>query len=199
MSPIFINNFLPNQIFNLVNSYCIIKYSNLKTFKIDDQSNSLIGQYGDPLMETLLDMSTPVIEKNVGKNLFPTYSYFRIYDKLSDLKVHTDRDSCEYTVALCVGADPKEIPYNIYIGEENDNSDYKYKSKEKNLSLQIENKFKMLPNDALIFQGTDKYHWREECIHDHYMTVFLHYVDQNGEYSELKFDGRTMLGQLKTK
>ena len=166
MSPIFINNFLPNQIFNLVNSYCIIKYSNLKTFKIDDQSNSLIGQYGDPLMETLLDMSTPVIEKNVGKNLFPTYSYFRIYDKLSDLKVHTDRDSCEYTVALCV---------------------------------QIENKFKMLPNDALIFQGTDKYHWREECIHDHYMTVFLHYVDQNGEYSELKFDGRTMLGQLKTK
>lgn len=197
IQPIFINNFLPQQIFNLVNSYCIIKYSNLKSYDIDDQSNSLVREYADSLMETILDMSTPVIEKNVGKSLFPTYSYFRIYDKLSDLKVHTDRPSCEYTVALCVGSDPKEIPYNIYIGEENNLSDYKYKSDEKILPLQIEHKFAMLPNDALLFQGTNKYHWREECIHDHYMTVFLHYVDQNGEYSDHKFDNRNMLGEKK--
>ena len=52
----------------------------------------------------------------------------------------------------------------------------------------------MLPNNALIFKGIDKIHWREYCKHDHFMTVFLHYVDQNGKYAEHKFDKRDMLG-----
>jgi hypothetical protein len=29
------------------------------------------------------------------------------------------------------------------------------------------------------------------------MTVFLHYVDQDGEYAEHKFDKRDMLGEKK--
>jgi hypothetical protein len=75
----------------------------------------------------------------------------------------------------------------------------KYSDETKNVPLEIEGKFEMLPNNALIFQGTDKFHWREECIHDHFITVFLHYVDQNGDFSNHKFDKRTMLGQPKTK
>lgn len=199
IQPIFIKEFLPQQIFNIINNYCIIKYSNANHINLDPQSRSLIKEYSDPLMETILDMSTPVIEKNVGKSLFPTYSFFRIYDKLSDLKVHLDRPSCEYTVALCLGADPKDVPYNIFLGKENSKSDYKYSDETKNVPLEIEGKFEMLPNNALIFQGTDKFHWREECIHDHFITVFLHYVDQNGDFSNHKFDERTMLGQPKTK
>ena len=84
MEPLFIKDFLPQQIFNFVQSYCLIKYGNLKHFKgsVDTQSNSLIGEYSDFVMETLMDLSTPVIEQNTKKNLHPTYTYFRIYDKL---------------------------------------------------------------------------------------------------------------------
>ncbi len=196
MEPIFIKEFLPKQILNLAYSYSIIKFSNQRNFDIDDQTNSLIGQHGDFFMETLMDMSTPVIEQNVGKNLFPTYSYFRIYDKGSDLKIHTDRPSCEYTVALCLGADPVDKPYEIFVGEEDETSDYKYYNNENEYKrYRIDHKFPMVPNNAVIFKGMDKIHWREICTHDHFMTVFLHYVDQEGPYKEYKFDKREMLGQ----
>ena len=198
MQPIFVKDFLPQQILNLTYSYSLIKYSNLKHFRIDTQTNSLIGEYSDYLMETLMDMSIPVVEQNVGKKLWPTYSYFRIYDKGSDLKVHTDRPSCEYTVALCLGADPVNVPYEIFVGEEDETSDYKYYEEEGGefRRLKINNKFSMLPNNALIFQGMDKLHWRETCTHDHFITVFLHYVDQEGPYKEHKFDKRSMIGAV---
>jgi len=60
--PIFIKEFLPTDILNVTYSYCILKYSAQKKFEIDSQSSSLIGEYGDPLMETILDMSTSVIK-----------------------------------------------------------------------------------------------------------------------------------------
>jgi len=196
MEPIFIKEFLPKQILNLAYSYCIIKYSNTKNFKIDNQTNSLIGEYGDFFMETLLDMSTSVVENNVKKNLWSTYSYFRIYDKGSDLSIHKDRPSCEYTVALCLGADPINKPYEIFIGEEDNTSDYKYYDELKNWNrYRIDHKYPMVPNNAVIFKGMDKIHWREMCTHDHFITVFLHYVDQEGPYKEFKFDKRQMLGE----
>lgn len=195
MKPLFIKEFLPNQIFNLCHSYLLIKYSNTNKFNLDTQTNSLVTEYADFLMETLMDLSTPVVEQNVGKKLWPTYSYFRIYDRGDDLKIHKDRHSCEYTVALCLGADPMDKPYEIFLGEEDENSDYKYFDDKNNYNrYRIDHKFSMLPNNALIFKGMEKIHWREICNHDHFMTVFLHYVDQEGPYSKYKFDERPMLG-----
>ena len=75
VEPIFIKDFFPKQILDLTYSYCVIKYSNLKKFDLDTQTNSLISEHGDYFMETLLASSTPVIEQNVGKKLFPTYSF----------------------------------------------------------------------------------------------------------------------------
>ena len=197
MQPIFIKEFLPQQILNLAYSYSIIKFSNEKQLMkdFDIQSNSLIGVYSDYLMETLMDLSTPVVEQNVNKKLWPTYSYLRIYDKDSDLKIHIDRPSCEYTVALCLGADPIDQPYEIFVGEEDETSDYKYYDKKGEYKrYRIDHKFSMIPNNAVIFKGMDKIHWREMCKHDHFMTVFLHYVDQEGPYKEFKFDKRDSLG-----
>ena len=195
MQPIFIKEFLPKQILDLIYSYTIIKFSDQKKFKHDLQTSSIVGEVSDYLMETLLATSNPVIEQNLNKKLFPTYSYFRIYDKGSDLKIHKDRPSCEYTVALCLGADPVDKPYEIFIGEEDEESDYKYYDKDgKYNRYKIQHKFSMLPNTALIFKGIEKKHWRETCHHDHFMTVFLHYVDQEGPFKEWKFDKREMLG-----
>ena len=197
MQPIFIKEFLPQQILNLIYSYSVLKFSNQRKFNIiEGQSSSLIYEHGDYLMETLMDMSTPVVEQNVQKKLWPTYSYFRIYDKGSDLKIHKDRESCEYTVALCLGADPIDTPYEIFIGEEDETSDYKYYDlKNRNFNrYRIDHKFPMLPNNAVIFKGMDKIHWREICTHDHFITVFLHYVHQEGPYKEFKYDKRDSLG-----
>ena len=198
MDPIFIKECLPKQVLDICYSYSVIKYSNLKDPKIDSQANSIISEHSDYLMETIMEASTPVVEQNVGKKLFPTYSFIRIYDKGSDLKVHTDRPSCEFTVALCLGADPINKPYEIFIGKEDNESDYKYYDSEANFKrYKIDYKFPMITNNALIFKGMDNFHWREYCTHDHFMTVFLHYVDQHGEFSEYKYDKRNMLGEKK--
>ena len=200
IEPMFIRKFLPDEICNFVYNYCILKFSQEEEIedRIDFQTHSFISRYGDPVMETILDMTTPVIEQNVGKKLWPANSFFRIYDKTSDLPIHTDRGSCEYTIALCLGAQPSDKPYNIYLGELDPNSDYGYFYDDKKWEkVKIEHKFPMLPNDALIFQGVNKVHWREYCEHDHYITVFLHYVEQEGEYKHLKFDKRRSLGAPK--
>ena len=198
MEPIFIKEFLPKQISDICYSYCVLKFSNKNKFEIDSQTNSLIAEYSDYLMETIMQASVPVIEQNVGKKLWPTYSYLRIYDKDSDLPVHVDRPSCEYTVALCLGADPINVPYEIFVGEEDDSSDYKYYDDKKEYKrYRIDHKFAMLTNNAVIFKGMNKIHWREMCKHDHFITVFLHYVDQEGQYKEHKLDKRSMLGEKK--
>lgn len=198
MEPILIKEFLPKQVLNILYSYCIFKYSNKNEFEIDSQTSSLAADYGDFLMETILDFSTPVVEQNVNKKLFPTYSYLRVYDKGSDLKIHTDRPACEYTVALCIGADPVNEPYDLFVGEIDESSDYKYYDSKKTYNrYKIDHKFSMLPNNAVIFKGMEKIHWREVCHHDHFITVFLHYVDQEGEYKENKYDKRVSLCSIK--
>lgn len=195
MEPIFIKEFFPKQVLNIAYQYTLLKFSNQKGYIFDTQTNSISGTYSDTLMETLLDLSTPVVENNVKKKLFPTYSYLRVYDKGSDLKVHTDRPACEYTVALCLGADPYEKPYELFVGEQDDNSDYKYFDDDEIYQrYRIDFKFPMIPNNAVIFKGLEKVHWREFCVHDHYITVFLHYVDQEGPYKDKKFDERESLG-----
>ena len=166
MQPIFIKDFLPSQLLNVCHSYCLIKYSNKKNFTLDSQTSSLVTEHGDYLMETIMDLSTPVVEQNVGKKLWPTYSFFRIYDKGSEDE------------------------------EKDENSDYKYFDENRKLTrLKIDGKFPMKKNNALIFKGMDKLHWREICEHDNFITVFLHYVDQEGDYKEYKYDKRKMLGE----
>jgi hypothetical protein len=200
MEPIFIKEFLPENILHLSYNYCLLKFQNKDQLNVDSQSKSFVSQYSDYYMETLLDMSTSVIEQNVKKRLWPTYSFFRIYDKESDLAVHTDRPSCEYTVALCLGAQPHNEPYEIFVGEADENSDYKYWDTQGNYNrYRIDYKFPMLPNNAVIFKGMDKIHWREYCKHDHFITVFLHYVDQEGPYKEYKFDKRESIGETSKK
>ena len=61
--PIFIKEFLPIQLLNFMNSYCILKFSNKKEFEMDTQAHTLVGDYADYAMETLMDLSTPVIKK----------------------------------------------------------------------------------------------------------------------------------------
>jgi len=196
MQPIFIKEFLPKEILVVVQNYCLLKYANPEFISADSQTGSFISHYNDYLMESLMDLSTPVVEKNVQKKLFPTYSFFRIYDRLSDLPVHTDRPSCEYTVALSLGSDPVEKPYEIFVGEADDTSDYKYydESRKKFNRYRIDHKFPMVPNNAIIFKGMEKIHWREYCEHDYFMTVFLHYVDQEGDYKDHKYDKRDRIG-----
>jgi len=199
MEPIHIKNFLPKQVSTILYQYCLMKFSRPEwkpqiANRIDKQTDCLAWARDDDLMQTILDLSTPVVEKNVNKKLYPTYSYLRVYEKGTDLRPHTDREACEYTVALCIGSSPNDEPYNLFMGSLDESQDYQYLDMGNIMhKFKIEHKIPVSVNDAVIFQGIDKLHWREKCNHDHYITVFLHYVDQEGKYADQKFDGNNGL------
>jgi hypothetical protein len=128
-----------------------------------------------PMFEKLLLDMTSVMENITEKSLFPTYSYARIYYQNSDLKKHKDRPACEYSASVCLSID--EIEWPLCIIDKNG----------------IEHHVIQNPGDAVIYKGCEQVHWRDMFYGTSHSQVFLHYVDQNGPYSEWKYDKRQSL------
>jgi hypothetical protein len=146
----------------------------------DSQIPNSYSSYGDPSMETMLMHLLPIMEENTGLKLYPTYSYYRVYRNHSDLKKHTDRPSCEISATLCFN--------------------YSYDDTKFNWPIYMDGKEVILsPGDMVIYRGCDLDHWRNELIHDDdnvwHVQGFFHYVNQNGPFSEFKFDKRESIGQ----
>jgi hypothetical protein len=149
--------------------------------------------YGDPqvekafsaaapvITETLLDVMTSILSRTINCELYPTYSYLRIYVKGAQLERHTDRPSCEVSATLPLSYDsPTNWPLYIEAGN-------------KVIGVELE------PGDALLYKGIEVPHWRDAFEGERQVQVFLHYVKKNGAYSEFKFDKRPHLGHQSVK
>lgn len=126
--------------------------------------------YGDLMMDGLLITLLPRIEEASGLKLFPTYSYFRVYKRGDVLARHFDRPACEISVTLCLGFEQGSA-WPIWIESPNGTVPV-------NLAA----------GDAVLYRGTECFHWRDAFEGDCQAQVFLHYVDQNGPFAEWKFD-----------
>ena len=136
----------------------------------DKQIPNTYSIYGDTAFDTLLMKMLPVMKKETGLDVVPTYSYARMYKKGDELKKHKDRPSCEISTTLNLGGDP----WPIFL--EN-------------------NKVMLETGDMLIYEGCKLEHWREPFEGDNCGQVFLHYNNVNGQFKDLNiFDGREKLG-----
>ena len=162
----------------------------------DQQIPNTYSCYGDFAMETLMMKVMPVMIKETGLDLVPTYSYARIYKKGDILKRHKDRPSCEISTTLNLGGDP----WPIFIdptGSNNVVDEYKNihkpnAPKGERVDLEI--------GDMLIYEGCKLEHWREPFEGEHCGQVFLHYNNKKGEFKDINiFDGRDKLGTPKWK
>ena len=144
----------------------------------DNQVPNTYSHYADVAMETLLVKMLPVMAKETGLNLIPTYSYARIYKKGDELKRHKDRPSCEISTTLNLGGDP----WPIYLDPT---------GKKGQAGIKIDLK----PGDMLIYSGCDLEHWREEFTGKDCGQVFLHYNKANSKTAkENALDKRPLLG-----
>ena len=75
----------------------------------DQQIPNTYSIYGDPAFDTLLMKMLPVMKRETGLDVVPTYSYARIYKKGDILKRHKDRPSCEISTTLHLGGEPWPI------------------------------------------------------------------------------------------
>jgi len=166
-----IPSFLSSDELEICNIYCEMKHrTNLTSFDTLQSDVMDTYFYGDPLMESILLKKKSLIEKKVGKDLLPTYAFWRMYTKYADLKKHTDRESCEISATVNVGSDK---PWPIYMGNET-------------VILQ--------PGDAVLYLGCEIEHWREEFEGDWCAQFFLHYVDKDGKNYEYFRDKRNYFG-----
>jgi len=157
----------------------------------DQQIPNTYSHYGDHVMETLLVKMLPVMAKETGLNLIPTYSYARIYKKGDILRRHKDRPSCEISTTLNLGGDP----WPLFIdGTGADSVIDEYKSIIKPNSPEG-TKVLLDVGDMLVYNGCELEHWREPFEGNTCAQVFLHYNHVNGPFAEKnRFDKRPMLG-----
>ncbi len=175
-----INGLIQDPLLLTAHRYALLQ-AQVGSMAIDDpQVPNTPSSYGDPLMETLLELLCPNVEQMTGLDLYPTYSYFRVYKNNDELKPHLDRPSCEISVTLNLGFKaPEPWPLCFRAGE---------------IATQVD----LHPGDAIVYRGCDIVHWRNSFVGEYNAQVFLHYVDQNGPCAEWKYDKRSRLGVLRT-
>lgn len=133
--------------------------------------------HGAPVFDSLLEQLLPNVEIASGKKLYPTYAYARLYAPGEELKIHTDRPSCEISATLTLGFEGDVWP--IYMGDEGGAN---------------ASKILLGVGDAVLYRGCDKHHWREKYVEGRWQAqVFLHYVDANGPHAAWKYDKRSKL------
>ena len=133
------------------------------------------GKYADTLMESILLQKKNKIEKIVGEELLPTYSFLRVYTKGAELTKHTDRPSCEICVTLNLKDSGED--WALYFA-----------------GTPVVTK----PGDAIIYKGIEVEHWREKFMGDFQAQVFLHYVRKEGKYNSYHKDNRRSFATQKT-
>jgi hypothetical protein len=136
----------------------------------DDQVPNTYSHYSDIAMETLLLAVQPIMEKQTGLKLIPTYSYARIYKKGDILHRHKDRFSCEISTTLNLGGDkwPIYVEPNPKMGEVVEGKGY-ISDNTKGIKVDLK------PGDMLVYRGNLLEHWREEFDGKDCAQVFLHY------------------------
>ena len=144
---------------------------------IEKGQYSSYDMHGDSLTEAVLLKKLPLVSRICGKELYPTYSYVRIYQEGDNMERHIDRPSCE--ISLTVNIFTKENKSIFYVEDLNPNV----------------KEFDIEPGDALMYLGEKIYHWRKPIEKDQFLVQFmLHYVDKNGKNKDYKYDKRPNLG-----
>ena len=200
-----IKNALSYELANFIFNYFLLKRDAVKWMYEHDVTwdNGLLGSwsdqqvpntyscYSDFAMETLLVKMLPVMAKETGLQLVPTYSYARIYKKGDILRRHKDRPSCEISTTLNLGGEP----WPIFIdGTGADAVIDEYKNIHKP-NAPPGTKVLLDVGDMLVYSGCELEHWREPFEGNTCGQVFLHYNHVNGPFAEKnRFDKRPMLG-----
>lgn len=143
-----------------------------------------IGSLSYKPMLTFLWAMTPIISQLTGKDLLPTYNYFRIYRSGDICRVHSDRPASEHAVSLTLAySDGKS--WDLEIGAEPlrethppaDQWSEKYHS------------ISMDPGDAVLYRGVRHRHARVKPNPNRWSAhMFLFWVDRDGPHKDMAFD-----------
>ena len=167
---VYLANNIPLDVIGFNNHYSIASIESV------EKSFCWYGFYG---FESLLKMMLCKVEGVVGKSLYPTYSYARIYYNGAEMAAHIDRPSCEYSATMTLQVEEGKEPWEIWMRN--------LKGEASAITIPV--------GSMVVYRGDQLEHWRNTYTGNKQIQVFLHYVDVNGQYADHKFDKREMLGR----
>jgi hypothetical protein len=147
----------------------------------------IYGHHYKPMVFFLWGL-TPTISGIVGKDLAPTYDYFRLYRGGDLCRVHWDRYSCEHSLSLTLAYSDGE-PWDLEIGKQR--YDQPSSKVEDVWGDEAYSSVPMKVGDAVLYQGVNHRHGRSKPNPNRWSAhLFLHWVDRDGPYREHAMDGR---------
>ncbi len=131
---------------------------------------------------------TPIVAQLTGRDLLPTYDYFRIYREGDICRVHGDRPSCEHSLSLTLDYSDG-VPWPIEVGKtplERPGGEVA-----EDFGGEPYGSVEMKPGDALLYKGVQHRHGRITPNPNGWSAhLFLHWVERGGPYADQAFDGR---------
>ncbi|HEX8125096.1 MAG TPA: hypothetical protein VF548_05890 [Allosphingosinicella sp.] len=130
---------------------------------------------------------TPLIGRLVGRELLPTYDYFRVYRAGDVCRVHSDREACEHSLSLTLGySDGKawdlEIGSRVLPGPRTFVTD--------DFADEAHASVAMAAGDAVLYRGVHRRHGRTTPNPNRWSAhLFLHWVEADGPYRDQAFQG----------
>ena len=154
----YVKNILSLDIVDFLSTWSI------QNFKItpDPQAPMSFSVHSDDsqIYTHVLHYLKPIMEKETGLNLKPTYSYNRVYVGGSSLEKHKDRGECEISASIC-------LKYHY------EDKNYKWPLYMQDTPIIIKE------GDGVIYKGCEIEHWRpvfnqpQKCWHH---QLFIHYL-----------------------
>jgi len=134
---------------------------------------------------------TSLVAGKVGKELLPSFAFFRMYFAGDICRVHSDRAACEVSLSLTL-AYSDDLPWDLCIAET--------AVQDRNLvgddfDGEPQRAFTTMPGDAVLYSGTTHRHGRVEPNPNRWSAhVFLQWVAKHGPHESEAFE-RLDLGE----
>lgn len=130
------------------------------------------NQYAPIPAQMFLGSLTAKMSALVGRELLPSFSFWRIYQHGDVLNAHKDRNACEVTVTISLTPGAEDACWPIGVADLHGQSH--------NIELPL--------GSGLLYQGTEVNHWRDPLTIAQHYQMFLHYVAADGPFAALLHD-----------
>lgn len=143
--------------------------------------------YEYPPMLMFLWGLTPIASELAGKDLLPSYDYFRIYREGDICRVHCDRPSCEHSLSLTLAySDGQGWPLELG-----------HQRLPQPVAMAADawgdaphTSVAMGAGDAVLYRGVERLHARTRPNPNRWSAhLFLHWVERGGPFEAHAFEG----------
>jgi hypothetical protein len=152
----------------------------------------IYGHHYPPMLFFLWGL-TPMMREITGRDLLPTYDYFRIYREGDICRVHYDRPSCEHSLSLTLDYSDG-VDWPLEIGKAASQPSAKV---DEEFGDEPSTSIAMKVGDAVLYQGVTHRHGRTQPNPNGWSAhLFLHWVDRKGPHADEAFDRQLPSGHV---